>query len=70
MLPDAYGVPQGFILGRLLFNLFINDTASISKLAELIICADDTNLFFKYAYINQLFVNVNNELQKYPIGSN
>ena len=51
MLPVARGVPQGSILGLLLFILFINDIASISKLAELIMFADDTNLFFKHANI-------------------
>ena len=70
MLPVACGVPQGFILGLLLFILFINDITSISKLAELIMFADDTNLFFKHANISELFVNVNNELKKYPNGSN
>ena len=64
MLPVACVVPQGSILGTLLFILFINDIASILKLAELIIFAYDTNLFFKHANINKLFVNVNNELQK------
>ena len=70
MLPVACGVPQGSILGPLLFILFINDITSISKIAELIMFADDTNLFFKHANISELFVNVNNELQKYPNGSN
>ena len=64
MLPVACGVPQGSILGPLLFILFINDITSISKLAELVMFADDTNLFFKHANISELFVNVNNELQK------
>ena len=70
MLPVTCGVPQGSILGPLLFIFFINDITSISKLAELIMFADDTNLFFKHANISELFVNVNNELQKYPNGSN
>ena len=63
-LPVACGVPQGFILGLLLFILIINDITSISKLAELIMFADDTNVFFKHANMNQLFVNVSNELKK------
>ena len=64
MLPVACGVPQGSILGPRLFILFINDITTISKLAELIMFADDTNLFFKHANISELFVNVKNELQK------
>ena len=64
ILPVAYKVSQGSILGPLLFILFINDITSISKLAELIIFADDINLYFKHANISELFVNVNNELQK------
>ena len=55
MLPVACGVPQGSILCPLLFILFINDITSISKLAELIMFAGDTNLFFKHANISKLF---------------
>ena len=58
LLPVACGVPQGSILSPLLFHSSTNDIASISKLAELIMFAADTNLFFKHANINQLFVNV------------
>ena len=59
MPPVVCGVPQGSIL-----ILFINDIASISKLADLNTFADNTNLFFKHANISQLFVNVSNELKK------
>ena len=46
ILPVACEVPQVSILGPLLFILFINEITSISKLAELIMFADGTNLFF------------------------
>jgi hypothetical protein len=56
------GVPQGSILGPLLFILYINDLVNTSKLATFIMFADDTNLFFKHNNITVLFDMINIEL--------
>ena len=56
------GVPQGSVLGPILFLIFVNDLPNISELMDSILFADDANLYLQGPDPNTLIVTANNEL--------
>ena len=62
--PIKHGVPQGSILGPLLFLIYINDITNSSENLEFVLYADDTTLFYTQPNIEYLKDNVEHELNK------
>ena len=64
LLPLVCGVPQGSVLGPILFILYVNDICNVSNILKLILFADDTNLFISGRDLPSLCHIITNELTK------
>ena len=56
------GVPQGSIMGSLLFIIYMNDICNVSKFLYTILYADDTCVLLNGKYLNNLIQSMNTEL--------
>lgn len=60
--PVTYGVPQGSILGPMLFLVYINDIQDLGLSGEVTQYADDTCLFYFGKSIHDIIIHAQNDL--------
>ena len=70
MRPVTNGVPQGSVLGPLLFLFYINDMPLSSPILSFILFADDTTGIYSSPTLDELFLTVNKEIENLQVWFN
>ena len=63
-LPISTGVPQGSVLGPILFLIYLNDIENVCPLLDTICYADDTTLLFNFEKLN-LMKSINHVISNF-----
>ena len=63
ILPIDYGIPQGSVLGPLLFLIYINDLNDAVTFSKIHHFADDTNILYTSKYLKDINGKVNYDLR-------
>ena len=60
--PISHGVPQGSVLGPLLFSLFVNEIPNIVKHSKVMLYADDTTIYHAAKVTSRLEAELNEDI--------